>query len=239
MFNVIIKKILLFVISFGLLSSCMTEEDILNEEEEPEIVRDIDGNEYEVLTLLGRKWLRQDLRVSRYRDGTPIPRIDDPEDWSRATYGAYSWFENNPLNDEKYGKLYNGYLINCCEICPEGWRMPTESDLRPVLDYFGGLFDFGQYPLVPEWMSIEGVLGGERKPDGKFSFNRTYLQNSTEVEVNFSLKWIKLQDNQGLENPFGFRVERHDGENMFSFQFGSFGRHLINSGAYIKCIQED
>ncbi|MCS5490181.1 fibrobacter succinogenes major paralogous domain-containing protein [Algoriphagus limi] len=233
-----LRKFLLLLFAVGLIVSCISDDETIIEEEPIEIVKDIDGNEYEVLTLLGKKWLRQDLRVSRFRDGTPIPKVEDPEEWSKISYGAYTWFENDPANDETYGKIYNGYLVNCCEICPEDWRLPSENELVAVVDYFGGLFDAGQYPIVPQWMSLEGLLGGERKFDGGFLNKRNLTMNGDEVLIDFSVKWIRPQNRQVLENPFAFMVERYTGKNVQYSMLKGSQRYMLNSGAYIKCIQE-
>jgi hypothetical protein len=78
----------------------------INDEEASEIVRDIDGNEYDVVVVNGRKWLFQDLRTSKYRDGTAIPRVEDPAEWSQLNDGAYTWYDNDPANDETVWQNY-------------------------------------------------------------------------------------------------------------------------------------
>lgn len=161
-------NLFMFLALFLINMSCSEKEEPINDEEASEIVKDIDGNEYEVLNLLGRKWLRQDLKTSRYRDGTVIPRVEDSEEWESMSEGAYTWYNNDPKNDKEFGKIYNGYAIICCEICPDGWRLPTENEIRIVSGYFARYYDLQQYPMVPEWMNLEGLIGGERNPNGEF-----------------------------------------------------------------------
>jgi hypothetical protein len=81
---------------FQFIISCSEKVEPINDEEASEIARDIDGNEYDVVLVNGRKWLLQDLRTSKYRDGTAIPRVEDPAEWSQLNEGAYTWYDNVP-----------------------------------------------------------------------------------------------------------------------------------------------
>lgn len=46
-----------------------------------------------------------------YRDGTPIPQVTDPVEWSNLTTGAWCYVNNDPSTEEYFGKLYNWYAI--------------------------------------------------------------------------------------------------------------------------------
>jgi hypothetical protein len=41
-------------------------------------VTDIDGNSYQSVTNCGLTFTKQNLNVSNYTDGTPIPQVSDP-----------------------------------------------------------------------------------------------------------------------------------------------------------------
>lgn len=114
------------------LNSCSDDES------EPEVttVTDIDGNEYHVVTIGFYEWTVENLRVSRYNNGDPIPSGLSDDDWTNTTEGAYAIFDHNhPWADgidspeemvEAYGKIYNWYAVDDPRgLCPEGWHVPS------------------------------------------------------------------------------------------------------------------
>ena len=104
-------------------------------------VVDIDGNVYESVIIGDLEWMKENLKVTRYRDGTPIPTHLNNEDWENTTSGAYSIYpyENAEGIDSeeqmiaKFGLLYNWYAVdNPVGICPEGWRVPTDNEWKEL-----------------------------------------------------------------------------------------------------------
>lgn len=75
------------------------------------IVNDIDGNNYETVSICNQVWMKSNLNVSKYTDGTPIPQVTDPNTWENLTTGAWCYYENNSSNGLIYGKLYNWYAV--------------------------------------------------------------------------------------------------------------------------------
>jgi len=113
--------------------SCSEKEDPnVEQEEKSEIVGDIDGNEYFVVKVNGVRWLESNLYTSRFQDGSSIPLVEDNEYWSNLSGPGYSWFENTQQISLK-GKLYNWEVVNCCKICPAGFRIPTDEDFDKVI----------------------------------------------------------------------------------------------------------
>lgn len=73
-------------------------------------------------------WTTQNLDVSLYRNGDPIPNIQDPEEWKNAKTGAWCYYDNNTENN-KYGKIYNSYaVLDPRGLAPEGYRIPEHYD---------------------------------------------------------------------------------------------------------------
>ena len=70
-------------------------------------VTDIDGNEYPVVGIGNQCWTKENLKTTRYADGSVIPNVTDGAQWSGLTTGAWANYFNNPVNDSIYGKLYN------------------------------------------------------------------------------------------------------------------------------------
>lgn len=99
-------------------------------------VEDIDGNVYETVKIGNTWWMTENLRTTRKMDGTAIQLVEPDAAWSSATGPAYSWKGNDPGVDEIYGKLYN-YHAACCDICPEGWRLPGTAEFSSLSGIFG------------------------------------------------------------------------------------------------------
>ena len=75
-------------------------------------VTDIDGNLYDVIPIGDHCWSTKNLNVSHYRNGDPIPEIQDYQEWANATTGAWCYYQNNSANGPVYGKLYK---LGCCK----------------------------------------------------------------------------------------------------------------------------
>jgi len=105
-----------------------------------DVVTDYDGNVYHSLKIGTQVWMVENLKVTHYRDGTPIPNIYDNEKWPHATDGAYCLVNNDSIEyKDTYGILYNFYAVNIsCELCPEGWHVPSESECMILINYLGG-----------------------------------------------------------------------------------------------------
>ena len=62
-----------------------------------------------------QEWMVENLNVDRFRNGDLIPEIKSPNEWEKAGKSgkpAWCYFENDDLNGEKYGKLYNWFAVN-------------------------------------------------------------------------------------------------------------------------------
>jgi len=102
-------------------------------------VTDIDGNVYKTISIGTQNWMAENLKVTHYRNGDPIPEVPDSTTWETITSGAYSNFDNNPNIGAVYGKLYNWYTINDSRnIAPMGWHVSTDLDWVQLTLYLGG-----------------------------------------------------------------------------------------------------
>ncbi len=112
---------------------------------------DIDGNNYPVVKIGNQIWMKENLRVSRYRNGGQIPNVTtDNTGWGNLTTGAWSYYNNDVSNNAIYGKLYNWYTTKGDTLCPTGWHVPTNAEWTTLTNYLGG----------------EGVAGGKMKATG-------------------------------------------------------------------------
>jgi len=92
-------------------------------------VTDKDGNVYNILTIGGKSWMAENLRTTKFRDGSAIALVPDVSEWSGQTSAAYCWPENDNSNKSTYGGLYNGYAVKDSRgLCPTGWHVSTEAE---------------------------------------------------------------------------------------------------------------
>jgi uncharacterized protein (TIGR02145 family) len=102
-------------------------------------VTDIDGNVYNTVKIGTQVWMKEDLKVTKYRDGSSIPNVTDTLQWSNLTSGAWSYYNNDSSNNAAYGKIYNWYtVIDRRNICPVGWHIPTDAEWTILTNYLGG-----------------------------------------------------------------------------------------------------
>jgi uncharacterized protein (TIGR02145 family) len=101
-------------------------------------VTDADGNFYSSVTIGTQVWMRENLRTTRYNDGTSIPFVSDNTAWSTLTTAGYCWYNNDAATYKvDYGALYNRY-VNTAKLCPAGWHVATLNDFQIMENYYGG-----------------------------------------------------------------------------------------------------
>ena len=98
-------------------------------------VEDIDGNVYNTVRIGDQVWTVENLRVTRFNDGTPIPHITDDNQWGNLSTPAYCFYDNSSANGDKYGALYNWHAVNTGKLAPYGWRVPTYDDWKILRNY--------------------------------------------------------------------------------------------------------
>ncbi|MFZ4377427.1 MAG: fibrobacter succinogenes major paralogous domain-containing protein, partial [Saprospiraceae bacterium] len=102
---------------------------------------DMDGNSYNTVSIGTQCWLKENLKVGKYNDGSVIP-LDATggtagnvtgEGWSGLSSGAKTVYEHNPTYLNAMGYLYNGYAATDPKgICPSGWKIPTISEWQTL-----------------------------------------------------------------------------------------------------------
>jgi uncharacterized protein (TIGR02145 family) len=99
-------------------------------------VTDIDGNVYNTVQIGTQCWTQSNLKVSKYRNGDNIPTGLSNSAWENTTSGAYAIYDNNPVNDGLYGKLYNHYAVTDSRgLCPTGWHVPSDGEWNVLVKY--------------------------------------------------------------------------------------------------------
>lgn len=105
---------------------------------DPTSVTDIDGNVYHVTKHCGKWWMSENLRTTRYNDGTAIPTGLSNSAWSNDTIGAYAIYDDLAINNLSYGKLYNWHAVHTGKLAPAGWHVATEAEWNALISCYGG-----------------------------------------------------------------------------------------------------
>jgi uncharacterized protein (TIGR02145 family) len=81
-------------------------------------------------------WTSENLNVSTFRNGDPIPEVRTTEEWKKAGENkqpAWCYYDNDPKNGENYGKLYNWYAVSDPRgLAPNGWHVPSETEWKEL-----------------------------------------------------------------------------------------------------------
>lgn len=100
-------------------------------------VTDIDGNVYSTITIGPQVWMKENLKVTHYRNGDPIG-VTDSVNWQHLITGAYCINNLAGGYDPVYGNLYNWYAVNDARnIAPEGWHVATLDDNLVLINSLG------------------------------------------------------------------------------------------------------
>jgi len=114
-------------------------------------VTDIDGNVYNTVTIGTQVWMKENLKTTKYNDGTAIPLVTDNIAWGNLTSPGYCWDKNDYATyGVTYGALYNWYAVNTGKLAPSGWHVATDAEWTTLTSYLGG----------------ESVAGGKLKESG-------------------------------------------------------------------------
>ena len=104
-------------------------------------ITDQDGNTYDYLTYGNQVWTVDNAEMVTYRDGTPIPEVTDPTQWSNLNTGAWSYYNNDPTKH----RLYNWYAVAGIHdtdpntpnkaFAPAGWHVPSDAEWTTLKSY--------------------------------------------------------------------------------------------------------
>ncbi|MBP5649988.1 MAG: fibrobacter succinogenes major paralogous domain-containing protein [Bacteroidales bacterium] len=139
-------------ISVAMLMTSCKKEEVNNDNNQdhvlPNAVIDIDGNHYDAVQIGDQIWMAENLRTTKYADGTKIPMgsTSHTEPYRYAPGDGYS-NEENMGYVARYGYLYNWPAVmhgasssganpsGVQGICPNGWHVPSDAEWTQLTDY--------------------------------------------------------------------------------------------------------
>ena len=169
-------------------------------------IADIEGNTYHTITIGTQIWMVENLKTTRYNDGSPISNVTDNTAWAALSTGAYCWYNNDITNKTAYGALYNWYAVNTAQLAPAGWHVPTDAEWTTLTDYLGGTAaDKMKESGITHWASPNNgnnssgfsALPGGNRSSGMFIDQRFYGVWLSRTENNSTNAWIRVIDKSG------------------------------------------
>ncbi|MFN8275757.1 MAG: fibrobacter succinogenes major paralogous domain-containing protein [Flavobacteriaceae bacterium] len=150
----ILQRVMVLLVALGM-TSCSQEENTKQENPANRPTLPITASQ---VTIGSQVWMTKNLDVNSYRNGDPIPQVQDPTAWANLTTGAWCYYENSTANGTTYGKLYNGYAImDPRGLAPYGWHIPSND----------------------EWTTLQNELGGNTVAGGKMKATTLWLAPNT------------------------------------------------------------
>jgi len=103
-------------------------------------LRDIDGNQYNVVKIGTQVWMAENLKTTRFNDGVSVTYVSDNTSWAALTTPGLSWYNNDVANKATYGGLYNWYAVDAASngnrnVCPSGWHVPSDAEWTTMENY--------------------------------------------------------------------------------------------------------
>ena len=135
-----------------------------------------------IVTIGTQKWAISNLSVSTFRNGDSIPEAKNNKEWvavGESGKPAWCYYNNNPANSPKYGKLYNWYALNDPRgLAPAGWILSSDADWAKLANFLGGPGAAGtKMKSLARWIDgnngnnesgFNGLPGGYRVENGLF-----------------------------------------------------------------------
>jgi len=192
-------------------------------------VNDIDGNTYNTVEIDGVVWMAENLRTTKFKDGTPIQYLSSNTAWANDTNGAYSYPNGSLSNVDDYGLLYNYYAVEPKDPCPVCWKIPSDQQRVDLVSY----------------LAANNLTGGDFKETGLqyWKSPNTGATNS----LGFNLRGTALRSSSGTY--FAFQ----EGSSFWHASYNASGPYLSfsydsvtisqgisgkNWGRPVRCVKE-
>lgn len=210
-----------------------------------EFLKDIDGNSYKIIRIKDNVWMAENLRVTKYSDGTSIPLVQDNTAWGNLadnnTSRAYCYYNNNTNNEaETYGAIYtfaaavNGTPAVTDEdiiqgVCPDGWHVASYNEWRSI----GAGLSNGSIDLKGKGDEYWGVgnngtdkYGFNALPGGKRSSRTGEFEN-----INEEIHWWGNSEAGNNRDARGYSMNQGN-------YFYWWSAKIKSGGSYVRCVKD-
>lgn len=171
---------------------------------DPSTVQDYNGNVYNVIRIGTQLWIKENLRTTRFNNGTSIPLVTGSSSWANLTTPGYCLYNNSEANGDIYGALYNWFAVDAGNLCPAGWHVPTDDECILLENFLGGASPAGgklkeegtahwsdpNTSATDEW-GFTALPGGNRTAAGQFENIGDYGTWWTSSDYSSTEAWAR------------------------------------------------
>jgi len=195
-------------------------------------VEDIDGNVYPTIVIGNQRWMAENLRTARYSNGDFIDHTTEINDWSSTNSGTWIHVMHDEQNDLPYGKLYNWYtLVDSRNVCPTGWKTPSQSDWSELVSYLGGPNEAGK--KLASMSTVYSVGPSFATNESGFSAVYGSLVTDYDIATGGGLSWDKYWWTNTWYN-FSAYIFKLNANNTLGGEFLP-----LNFGLQVRCIEQN
>jgi uncharacterized protein (TIGR02145 family) len=151
------------------------------------------------IVINDQEWASKNLDVKFFRNGDKIMEAQSYDEWEHAAENkipAWCYYNENDLNEESYGVLYNWYAVNDPRgLAPEGWKVPSIDDWEKLAEFLG---DNHAYRLRSDdmWMADDQMASFFSSIRGKLQVEDNKIQLDEAEDNNKDDKENSLKDDE-------------------------------------------
>ncbi len=196
----------------------------------------------QTVTVGTQVWNIKNLDVTTFRNGDPIPQAKTDEEWLKAGNNkqpAWCYYDNDPANGSKYGKLYNWYAVNDSRgLAPKGFHIPSDAEWRLLYKYLGG-FNVAGIKIKSSigWSEngngtndsgFSGLPGGNRSYEGTL-YGLNKIGDGIFKSIGITARWWSSTDGGGsYANLYSLNLL---GESFFGTNYKGYGMS-------VRCLKD-
>ena len=207
-------------------------------------VTDIDGNVYNTVQIGNQCWMKENLRVAHYADGTAVSDIQIPN--------------NNVGFMPEYGYLYsqtaamNGSAISYTSpsgvqgVCPEGWHLPSEMEWNRLKEYVGSKNAYicgGNSQNIAKALASTSNWQNTGSNSNECEISSTpWTNNATgfnALPVGISYCYDGQCENDGLGNYTCFLSTTNIAQMLYSWSARIYAGFNYDSYISVRCVRGD
>ncbi|MDP4238126.1 MAG: fibrobacter succinogenes major paralogous domain-containing protein [Bacteroidota bacterium] len=195
-------------------------------------VIDADGNVYNSVRIGTQTWMVENLKTTKFNDGTGIPLARNQGDWANLSTPGYCWYNNDSISYKNtYGALYNWYAVNTGKLAPAGWHVASDAEWTTLTTFLGADVAGGKLKETgtTHWMSpnigATNETGFTALPGGNRGNN-----DGTFDAIGIGVFWWTSTQQDGIYSYF--RSVGCNGSGV-----GRSGSQRLN-GLYVRCVKD-
>ena len=210
-------------------------------------VTDIDGNVYNTVQIGEQCWMRENLRTTKYANGTTIPLGT-----TTSSTTAYRYYPgNDSANVSTYGYLYNWAAVmngaasssanpsGVQGICPDGWHVPSDAEWTQLTNYVSSQ---SQYVCGtnPDYIAkaLASTQGWNTSSDNCVVGNNPSANNATSFSALPAGYYYGYYGNFGSAANFWSATQ---GDYRYLYYYNAYvrsnGDYNIYAGFSVRCVK--